>query len=263
MFSLKKAYFSGSSSDVEGFSAVMELNAQYAGLPKTGAATTGMQNGQDALTENEMASVQHLLREVNTSLVKSWRQGEQESEAIANAVGSMQSLARFLEEHQNTLERRAGTYSHGSSAAKRLGKILESYFLVNEILEFESENHSSINYFPQEGKFVGFYFKVPVFESSKMGSGGITLPPFGIIVGVGVFNSDDNYDKSLLAHEYGHWLQFQDLGSELYYMIIGTYSSCFALGITSNDWTEIDANNRGYNFLDKPLWWHSDFPLSK
>ncbi|MFN7910552.1 MAG: hypothetical protein ACK5QC_01940, partial [Bacteroidota bacterium] len=71
-------------------------------MNKTGAATPGMQNGQDALTENEMASVQHLLREVNTSVVKSWRQGEQESEAIANAVGSMQSLARFLEEHQNT-----------------------------------------------------------------------------------------------------------------------------------------------------------------
>ncbi|MCA6435100.1 MAG: hypothetical protein IM592_01370 [Bacteroidetes bacterium] len=138
--SLKKAYFSGSSRDVEGFlNAVMELNAQYAGLAKTGAATPGMQNGQDALTENEMASVQHLLREVNTSVVKSWRQGEQESEAIANAVGSMQSLARFLEEHQNTLERRAGTYSHTSKAGEILRTMLKAFSKPSKMLEFEEE----------------------------------------------------------------------------------------------------------------------------
>jgi len=108
------------------------------------------------------------------------------------------------------------------------------------------------------GKFEG----VRVYESSKfgtfeqskaLGSGGITLPDFGIIVGDGVYSQ--NYDIPLLKHEFGHILQANEVGVPLYYHNIGMPSISSAnnhgVGGWNHEefWTETWANYKSNNYF--------------
>lgn len=79
--------------------------------------------------------------------------------------------------------------------------------------------------------YVGKFEEIRVYESSqlgtynqslKLGSGGITLPEFGITVGRGVFSR--GYDLGLMWHEFGHILQANDVGLFDFYSKIGTRS---------------------------------------
>lgn len=94
---------------------------------------------------------------------------------------------------------------------------------------------------------------VAIYESSKLGegigSGGITLPGRGIIVGNGAFSK--GLFPDLLMHEYGHILQARIIGTLNFYAKIGVPSllsaaNTFKLGSPfsshSTFWTETWAN---------------------
>jgi len=45
--------------------------------------------------------------------------------------------------------------------------------------------------------------------------------------------------------------------------VIAPASFYFALYKNRHGWTEVDANNRAYNFFGKPRWWRFDyFPIN-
>jgi len=86
----------------------------------------------------------------------------------------------------------------------------------------------------------------------------------GIWVGEGVYDSRTRYNMTLIRHEYGHWLQYKDKGAVYYYGVIAPASVYFAARRNNYGWTELDANNRAYNYFGKPSWWyHSLFPFKK
>lgn len=116
------------------------------------------------------------------------------------------------------------------------------------------------------GQLVGFYHWAPVFESSTFnnGGGGITIPPLGIWVGEGVFKSTESINQTLMAHEYGHWLQFWTTSPEYFYEIIAPASFFFAITGNKAGWCEVNASIRGFQSLDKPIKWdYNNFPLHK
>ena len=62
----------------------------------------------------------------------------------------------------------------------------------------------------------------------------------------------------------GTGLQFEKFGYFNYYFNIAPNSTYYALEGNRYGITEIDANNRSYNFFGKPTWWHGKyFPLTK
>ena len=105
------------------------------------------------------------------------------------------------------------------------------------------------------GKFVGRFEGVNVFESKSLGSinnefGGITIPERGIIVGEGVFTSHKKYGTALVQHEFGHILQYREVGPHAYWGIIAPESvaTSFDDSFHRNYWTETWANylSKGY-----------------
>ena len=125
--------------------------------------------------------------------------------------------------------------------------------------------HGTVNFGIEEGKYVGKYYDAPVYELSIFNDGSaITTPPDGIWVGIGVYKSSEPYNRTLMGHEYGHWLQYEEKGFGYYYTVIAPANLYFAITRNSFGWTELDASNRGYNFLNQPAWWDlPNFPLHK
>jgi len=124
------------------------------------------------------------------------------------------------------------------------------------------------------GIYAGKFHGTNVFETNKLGtleesqrkwSGGVTLPPLGIIVGKGV--KSKNYDEDLLKHEFGHKLQYDLLGFEKYYECIATNSSLSAYqdrkdGWKHKDyWTETWANYLSREYFGFSGWDISRFPV--
>jgi len=117
--------------------------------------------------------------------------------------------------------------------------------------------------FFKPGKYVGFYGNAPVYEHSLFNDGSaITTPPDGIWVGDGVYNSTLDYNRSLMAHEYGHWIQYEQKGFAYYYGVIAPASLYYAARQNLYGWCELGASNNGYNYKNQPIWWDfTHFPL--
>jgi RHS repeat-associated protein len=114
-----------------------------------------------------------------------------------------------------------------------------------------------------KGKYAGRYEGVPVFESTSMGDGGITLPPTGIFVGDGAFSK--NQSPLLLQHEFGHWLQYKKYGANIFYRTIGLQSLYSA---TVNDieghrafWTETWANYLSSEYFGTRYQYNAKYPV--
>ncbi len=119
-------------------------------------------------------------------------------------------------------------------------------------------------------KYVGKFEGVNMYETpdlgSVYGSGGITLPGRGIVVGKGVFSQ--NLDPFLVRHEFGHILQAREFGIYRFYTRIGPSSLLSAArhdGINhfhNTHWTEILANQMSYKYFGNPTNWPIHrFPL--
>jgi len=123
------------------------------------------------------------------------------------------------------------------------------------------------------GIYAGKFHGVNVFETNLLGtleeskekkSGGVTLPPLGIIVGKGV--KSKGYDEDLLMHEFGHKLQYDLVGFENYYNIIAINSSLSAYqdgkdGWKHKDyWTETWANYLSREYFGSSGWNNWRFP---
>ena len=115
-----------------------------------------------------------------------------------------------------------------------------------------SEAHAAYGFTPGEetitGKYVGKFEGVNVFESKRMGNIK-TIPERGIIVGKGVFTSGELKGTAMLQHEFGHILQYRQVGTKAYYSVIAPESLFSATrsrfdSLYSHDyfWTETWAN---------------------
>lgn len=141
-----------------------------------------------------------------------------------------------------------------------------------------SKAHAAYGFTPNEetitGKYVGTFEGINVFESKKMGDirnnySGITIPERGIIVGRGVFTSASNNGRAILQHEYGHILQYMEVGTKAYYRVIApeslasaTYSRIDKSYSHDLFWTEtwanyLSKNHFGIYWLGNPI----DYPV--
>lgn len=119
-------------------------------------------------------------------------------------------------------------------------------------------------------KYVGKFESISVYESSALGSGygsgGITLPGFGITVGQGAFTQMSRKDTwNLLAHEFGHVLQslLPYVGADGFYGIIAPQSLASAtINPQGHDyfWTETWANYLSNNYFGSS-WNYDAFPV--
>ena len=113
------------------------------------------------------------------------------------------------------------------------------------------------------GKYVGKYEGVNVFETKKLGSiiipkpdgyfhyKAVTIPERGIIAAEGSFSSGKRFGVALMQHEFGHILQYRNIGSSAYWRIIAPESLASATLNPSAHyrfWTETWANylSKGY-----------------
>ena len=109
--------------------------------------------------------------------------------------------------------------------------------------------------------FHGNFQDVHVWESTCMGKGsGVTLPGFGIVV-----HSGGSTDFDLMAHEYGHFLQYKIVGFTSFYLHIGVQSLTSTLipGNKHNTfWTETWANYLSQKYFARigVNWNHPDCP---
>ena len=128
--------------------------------------------------------------------------------------------------------------------------------------------------------FVGTFQGVNVYESLRLGSYykrgefyyGVTLPPAGIFVGIGVFKND----LDMMMHEFGHILQYRKHGAYSYYTVFAPKSFASA-SINpqghNNYWVETYANYLSYNYFYsketfefgwKDFYWnHNQNPVQK
>lgn len=118
---------------------------------------------------------------------------------------------------------------------------------------------------------VGRFEGINVYESSSLGSGsgsgGITLPGFGITVGTGAFTQMSTYGTwNLVAHEFGHVLQSKLwwVGADGFYKIIGAESlasATFNPSGHSGFWTETWANYLSHNYFSGQSWDFINYPV--
>ncbi len=118
-------------------------------------------------------------------------------------------------------------------------------------------------------KKVGVFEGVNIYESSLFKKGhGLTIPQIGIITCPGVFSK--GLDLVLIKHEFGHILQWRNLGSIKFYFEIGFPSLISAIiaslkkdYIHQNHSVEINANQRSYHYFQQPKNWNfKRFPIS-
>ena len=75
--------------------------------------------------------------------------------------------------------------------------------------------------------------------------GGITLPPFGIII-----EEQWRDDEWLLRHEYGHWLQYEDWG---WFKFVWVVLTEYIKDGRRKAAVEYDANRRGQSIPEEDL----------
>ena len=96
---------------------------------------------------------------------------------------------------------------------------------------------------------------VPVYLANLPGESAVTLPGFGIIIDRGWYNEmPENEREALLKHEYGHILQYEEWGPDVYWGVVAWQSLLSAagrMGPTDHDdfWTEADANMRSEEYF--------------
>lgn len=75
-------------------------------------------------------------------------------------------------------------------------------------------------------RYVGRFEGIRVYETEKLGagynSGGLALPGVGIFVGSGTYSK--KLGLEVVAHEFGHFLQFRAVGPFWYYLLVGPLS---------------------------------------
>ncbi len=104
-------------------------------------------------------------------------------------------------------------------------------------------------------RYAGRFEDANVYESRMMGTsqntGGLTLPPKGILVAPGVMKDLTGWNLQIMQHEYGHWIQAKLIGNPAFYTFIGAESLALATADTFNR-TNIQSNFWGEkwaNFL--------------
>lgn len=113
-------------------------------------------------------------------------------------------------------------------------------------------------------KFVGAYNGVDVYETAQMDGRAVTLPEAGIIVNPGDYSA--GLDMDLIKHEFGHYLQAEDIGKIVFYREIAPASILSAsrdgIGGHSHNsfWTETWANYLSHNYHGGD-WNTSRFPI--
>lgn len=121
-----------------------------------------------------------------------------------------------------------------------------------------------------KAKYVGDFEGVNMYESAKLGSGygsgGVTLPGQGIIVGKHTYSRA--YDMGLVKHEFGHILQSRVVGYKSFYSVIGKKSIISAARHGRNGhnhnlfWTETWANKLSYEYFGSSSTWDlTRFPI--
>lgn len=72
-------------------------------------------------------------------------------------------------------------------------------------------------------KYIGKFEGVSIYESQRLGygmhSGGIALPGYGIVVGLGTFSLKQG--MPVVRHEFGHFLQARQMGVIRFYLFVG------------------------------------------
>jgi len=114
-------------------------------------------------------------------------------------------------------------------------------------------------------KFIGFFEGAKIFETKLIHKGrGITLPNFGIFLSPRTYSLQK--DLWLVKHEFGHFLQYQEIGFIKFYIKIGISSLFSAVKqnlIKDYDHqthkVELDANKKSYLYFNQP----SDWPLNR
>lgn len=101
---------------------------------------------------------------------------------------------------------RSGGWSYTSSDYLRAANWRQNSIDYN----YAQENISHVLSPVQSDNFPG----ISVYQSPLMDGKGVTMPPFGIIVGT-------DAGEDLIQHEYGHYLQYQDMGIVNYYNDVG------------------------------------------
>ena len=124
------------------------------------------------------------------------------------------------------------------------------------------------------GKYVGKYIDVNVFETDLFGSivktdskgyisyRAVTIPERGIIVGEGIYQN--NYDRAIMQHEYGHILQYRKFGSSAYWKVIAPESLASATFFPSSHykyWTETWANYLAKGYFGQAWIGGSHYPI--
>lgn len=79
------------------------------------------------------------------------------------------------------------------------------------------------------GKYVGTFENQYIFESSALGNingdyYGVTIPERGIIVGKGVFTGGKLRGLAMIQHEFGHILQYREIGPKAYWTVVAPES---------------------------------------
>ena len=127
-----------------------------------------------------------------------------------------------------------------------------------------SEAYSAHGFIPGEetitGKYVGQFEGENVFENELImgdiskGSRlrGATFPGRGILVSKGVLTGGEKQGKALLQHEFGHILQYREVGAKAYYTCIAPQSmasACRSEFKHDRFWTETWANHLSKNYF--------------
>ena len=116
-------------------------------------------------------------------------------------------------------------------------------------------------------KLVGRFHGIRIYEASWMGQGyhsaGLTLPGVGILVGKGVMTEKLNYH--LLMHEYGHILQYREIGFWRFYLLVGIPSliSAWTNGYGKGHqqyWTEYWCNYLAKSYFSEYCWRDRFYP---
>lgn len=114
-------------------------------------------------------------------------------------------------------------------------------------------------------KPTAYFENTKIYETKFIGEGhGITLPNFGIFLFPGTYSLQK--DLWLVKHEFGHILQYQEMGFIKFYLKIGVPSfwSAIKQSLYKNyhhqtHKVELDANRKSYHHFNQP----SNWPLNR
>ena len=123
------------------------------------------------------------------------------------------------------------------------------------------------SFYGQKIDYMETYSGVNYYTINKMQGGAMTIPPIGVIVNKSYYyNLTNDLERlKLKQHEFGHVLQYYQMGSITYYGLVSPLSLGSA-GLDPNNhqrsWTEKDANTRADRFFgSKSVLGRSDYPV--